>query len=167
MARLDIKNLWIGELLQVISSGRIGTYEGLAKNGKLRIKAEGKIYLASLKNVQEYQAPSEKKTLPLEPIKKYKALKAFNDTLDLHMEKLSPDLEHANPIQILNYQVKTCENYIKQAINRRRASVTIIHGKGKGQLKNEVIHLLKSYSQVKFYIEKNNGGAQEVLFQYT
>lgn len=166
MPLLDLKNLWIGEMLQVISSGRIGTFEGLGKNGKLRIKVEGKIYLASLSNVKEYIAPADKKILPLEPIKKYKEVKAFVDQLDLHMEKLNPDLEHANPIQILNYQVKTCETYIRQAINRKRASVTIIHGRGKGQLKNEVIHLLKSYPEVKFFVEKNNGGAQEILFQY-
>ncbi len=166
MTKQDLKELWIGELLQVISSGRVGTYEGISKNGKIRIKSDGKIYLASLKNTQHHTAPTDKNQLPLEPIKKYKEEKTFNNTLDLHMEKLSPDLVHANPIQILNYQIKTCETYLKQAIKRRRASVTIIHGKGKGQLKNEVIHLLKSFSEVKFYIEKNNGGAQEVLFQY-
>ncbi len=163
---MDLKDLWIGEKVKLIKSGRIGTFEGLTKDQKARIRIGDKIFKSKGSNLLLYIEKKKKKYDFDDLTPSGQKLKSFNPVLDLHMEKLNPSMLNVNPIQILDHQIAACQSYIEQAIKLRRYTVTIIHGKGKGQLKMEVIHLLKNYPEVHFHIDTNNGGAQEVQFNF-
>ena len=93
--------------------------------------------------------------------------RSFSDILDLHIEKLNPEMKNEIPQLILNYQLKIAKEYILEAIRRKRLSVTIIHGKGTGALKMEIDQLLKDFQEIYFTKSVNEGGAIEIIFSYT
>ena len=174
-AHIKLRDLWIGDSLRVMSTGRLGTFEGIGKNGKARLKCGDKIFLISEKNLElipeKEMEPSldipdiEKGTWDQFPLPTSKNQFDKNE-IDLHIEKLNPDLENAHPQLILDHQLEMCRAFVEHAISKKRNVVTIIHGKGTGILKEEVIQLLKEFSNVRFSIGVNGEGAQEVWFKY-
>ena len=52
---INLEELWVGDGVKIVSSGRIGTFESIHQNGKARIKSQGKIYLASAVNLELYE----------------------------------------------------------------------------------------------------------------
>jgi len=161
---LNLKDIWIGEIVQIISSGRTGFFEGLNKEGKARINSKGKIYLATAKNLRLYKSAQSQDhwvTEEDQPVKK--SISDFVKTLDLHIEKLRPDLETALPERILDYQVKAFENYLEEALSLGINTVTIVHGKGKGILKQSILALIKNDKRIKLHTEIHAGGALELL----
>lgn len=167
---LNINDLWIGETLRVLSSGRIGRFEGVAKDGRARVSSLGKVYLIKPSNIELYEEPEIDK---VELIKKELSATApkssFKDQpnqIDLHIEQLDPKMINALPEHILNHQLKACRSFINDSIKSRSFSVTIIHGKGMGVLRSEVLELLKGVAEVQLIEEVNNGGAQRIYFKY-
>lgn len=163
---VNFRNIWIGETLKVKSSNNVGTFEGLAKDGRVRIKIGGKIYRTQPNNVEIYIPPKEKKSFADTPVLSKVNLEPIKESIDLHISVLHPELENENPGRILDFQISKCKLYIEECIKQRRHSITIIHGIGKGQLKTEVKHLLSLYPEVQFFIDTNNGGAQQVQLVY-
>ena len=86
----------------------------------------------------------------------------FNTTLDLHIEVLNPGIAKEAPQIILNHQILRCKKHIDRAIALGINSITIIHGKGTGQLKREVDHIVAMNDAVRFSIPQNDGGATEI-----
>ena len=173
---INVESLWIGDILRIISSGKVGRYEGVGKNGKLRIRRGTKVFLVDTnrlelvsdeeieKNFEKYIEKNSDPIIPNRP--KPKSSNSFTNTIDLHIAKLNPDLENAHPQIILDHQLVMCRTFINDAIERKKNVVTIIHGKGTGVLKEEVIHLLKEFKNVRFAISVNGDGAQEVWLKY-
>ena len=175
---LDINELWIGDQIMIVSSGKIGTFEGIGNLGKVRVKYQNKILLVKPSNIKVVE-PTEEDELTLESIEleidstkdaiRAKSKKAqnlnFTNQIDLHIEKLNPSLEHSHAQLILDHQLEMCKLFIEHSIAKKKDVVTIIHGRGKGALKEEVLHMLKDYGAVRFAIEVNNGGAHEVWFK--
>ncbi len=166
---IDIDDLWIGDTVILIKSGRIGKYEGLGKNNKLRINIGHKIVISTISNIAPY-TPAErdivkeftKKHLSVE---KPTAKKVGRQTiLDLHIEVLNPNLKNQRPERIVQVQIDAAKSFIENAISKNYHSIQIIHGKGLGVLKSEIIHLLSLYDEVKISVPINDGGATEVLF---
>lgn len=154
---IDLKELWIGDILKIISSGRIGKFEGLHPNGKARINATGKIYLASAKNLIPYEEAEEEVTLIFED--EVKSSKSVQDTIDLHIEKLKPDLSTSLPERIFDYQMKAFLEFLDAAKSSHKNQFTIIHGKGTGVLKQNVMIYINSDKAIRFYEVINDGGA--------
>jgi dsDNA-specific endonuclease/ATPase MutS2 len=69
--------------------------------------------------------------------------------------------EHA-----LDFQLRMCEDFIKNAILHRKYKITIIHGKGEGKLRDLVHSLLNSFPEAKMKFLTNQEGATEVLLSY-
>lgn len=162
---MNSDDLWIGDRVQLIKSGRIGTYEGKHPKGKAKISVGNKIILSSFQNlkiVEEEKSANAK----LELIETRPRRQVIEKSIDLHIEKLFPHLENELPQLILQKQITSCRNYIQQAIDHRLLTVQIVHGIGKGQLKSEIHHLLKDFPEVQTIIETNNGGASEIWFKY-
>ncbi len=156
--------------MKIISSGRIGKFEGEV-NGKAKVKVNDKLLLVAvndLKLLDEKDVP--KATIPTSKIKHYGKVKSkkinFDLPLDLHIEKLAPSMINQRTEIILNYQIKSAKEFIEKAIEKRRATITIIHGKGIGALKMEIDYLLNQYPEVYFRKTVNNGGAVEIIFSY-
>lgn len=162
---MDIKELWIGDPIMSRKSGKNGTFEGINPNGKVRLQSNGKIYLIDPKQIVKYEEKAIK-SIVQNNRQKYKEVDNFGDTIDLHIERLNPTLANSNPIHIVDYQVRKCKSFLDFTIDQRKLSVIIIHGKGTGQLKLEVINLIESYPEIVSYHEINNGGAQELRLVY-
>ncbi|HRO74384.1 MAG TPA: hypothetical protein PK611_11970, partial [Saprospiraceae bacterium] len=50
---MDIKELWIGDKVKILSSGKLGKYEGINNEGKLRISVLDKIILTRANNIEK------------------------------------------------------------------------------------------------------------------
>ena len=87
-----------------------------------------------------------------------------NDTIDLHIELLNPSLRHAEPAQILVHQLSRLRAFIDKAIAQHLGRVTVIHGRGEGVLRLEVLKYLDSVSHVRRIEEASHGGAVVVYF---
>lgn len=155
---------WVGDKVRILSSGKEGIFEGTASDGRARIKWNGKIILTAIKNIQVVQEPKRKKTISLQPSAstKRRKFRDFNTTIDLHIEVLNPSIAKEAPQIILNHQLLKCKEYIAEAIALNINSITIIHGKGSGQLKREVDHILTMFDAVRYSIPQNDGGATEI-----
>ncbi len=168
---VDLKSLWIGDMLSIKSSGRIGKFEGINKEGKARITVEGRIILTNASNIELLpdatskgfdidaflEEEKQKEVTSKAPIK----IKA-HDVLDLHIDKLAPDMVNDLPQRIIEYQLATSEKFISEAIRLNTPQITIIHGKGTGVLRQAIESQLKMFPQVRFTFSKNQGGAVEI-----
>ncbi len=162
MPMIKLEELWIGDKVQVASSGQRGSYEG-SIGGKAKIKIGAKILLVAPEDLQvpdeiESETPLifEDSTSP--PLEFHK----IPTTLDLHIEKLDPSRANEHATVLLNYQMRILKEYIQTAEEAGLKYLTIIHGKGAGVLKKEVQHYLKGRAKTKFLLDKNDGGATEV-----
>lgn len=161
---VDLDELWIGDTVKLLASNRIGKYDGQI-NGKARININGKIVLTAPSNLsihEEKESPyidldlSTGTSTTVEPP---------NTEIDLHIDKLNPNMLNALPERIRDYQIGAAKTFIEQAIQHKLSSIEIIHGKGKGVLKAEVHHLLSLYDEVKFHVMGRDGGSTEVWFR--
>lgn len=90
--------------------------------------------------------------------------------LDLHIENLVAIKRGLSNADILQIQTETLKHYLQLAILHRQERMFIIHGVGKGVLKEEVHKILKSTAHVLRYSNEYQGlygfGATEVFFKY-
>jgi len=157
---LNLKDLWIGDLVRIISSGRVGKFEGTHANGKARINASGKIYLASSINLAIYEEKEKEIKLYFEDEKKLK--KVVTESIDLHIEVLKPDLTTNLPERIYDYQMKAFEEFLNNAKSSYHNEFVIIHGKGTGVLRQSVMNYIKTDKAIRFYEVINDGGAVKI-----
>lgn len=163
---VNLQDLWVGDELVIISSGRVCRFEGMHANGKARLNSNGKIYLASAKNLKIHDPKSEDPILDFNDDKPRKiSISEFPRSIDLHIEKLKPDLVNAMPERIIDFQIKSFESYLETALKIGVSDVEIIHGKGTGVLKQTIIGLIKNDKRIRLFTEINDGGALELLLQ--
>ena len=81
--------------------------------------------------------------------------------LDLHIENLSADYHMMTNFEIIQIQIKKCEDLIMKSLNSNVHKLIIVHGIGEGVLKKEVHDLLNRY-QLR-YFESLNGGSTDVM----
>ena len=87
----------------------------------------------------------EEKVIPTaDPLSKA----GLQDSIDLHIEKLDHAWELLDKGQILQMQLEAFETYMDAAIQHGLHKVYIIHGIGKGVLKDEIASRLKNYPSV-------------------
>lgn len=124
--------------------------------------------------------PNENFPEPLKPIIKEKTAKdkftSINNLepakyeLDLHIEALVKNLNGLTNSDMLKIQLDTLEKYLHLAIVHRQHSMVVIHGLGKGTLKEEVHKVLKRTPEVGRYKNewsaKYGFGATEIVFRY-
>lgn len=90
--------------------------------------------------------------------------------VDLHIEQLLPSYKHLPKRQILQTQLQHFEKHLQQAIQRKEPSMIVIHGLGKGKLKQELVKILRTYPQVynfkNEYDPRFGFGATEIFFDH-
>lgn len=164
---LNLKDLWIGENVKLKSNQKEGKFEGRGAKNHAFVRINGKMHLieaSDLEIVKEEDEPTIDLGLGDEPAKPFLSVKT---DIDLHIESLSPELENTEPSRILAVQIERTKRHLNELIERKMYTGKIIHGKGTGQLKDEVHHILKGYKEVSHFHTINDGGATEVLFSYT
>ncbi len=95
-------------------------------------------------------------------------LEPARSVVDLHIEKLSNDWQHLSNFEILTIQLKEFEKWLDLAIAHRQQNLIVIHGIGKGKLKDEIHDILKTKRVVKSFINQYDirfgYGATEIFF---
>lgn len=90
--------------------------------------------------------------------------------IDLHIEKIMDRHNHLSNAEILHFQLQEFEKWFELARFHHLPSMIIIHGVGKGKLKQEIHDLLKVKPGVKSFINQYSDfygyGATEVFFEY-
>ncbi len=94
---------------------------------------------------------------------------AFSRELDLHVEAITEHYDRLDNMAIINLQIKHFERYMTEAIKVNIDRVFIIHGLGKGKLRQEISVRLGRYPQVKSFVNEYHPrygwGATEVIFK--
>lgn len=90
--------------------------------------------------------------------------------LDLHIEKLVQPLRGLSSTEMLGIQLAEFQKQLDRAIAHRQANLTVIHGVGKGVLRQEIHEILRHLSEVKSFVNQYHArygyGATEIFFEY-
>jgi hypothetical protein len=123
-----------------------------------------------------YEEPVELGSLAKSGYKIYDASKArqhlepAKQELDLHIERLTPDWESLDNLEILSLQLKTFEKYFDLAQAHHLPWMIAIHGVGSGKLRDEIHEILRLAKGVKRFVNQYHPaygyGATEIYFQY-
>ncbi len=93
----------------------------------------------------------------------------FNTELDLHAEQLFANPGKVSPADIFRRQMETFEHYLQQAIQIGVPQVFIIHGLGKGKLRQAIADRSLTFSEVaqvrNDYHPKYGFGASEIILR--
>lgn len=91
--------------------------------------------------------------------------------VDLHIEKITDNWKGLSNFEIITLQLKEFEKWYDLAVAHRQADLIVIHGVGKGKLKEEIHDILKTKKEVRFFVNQYDQrfgyGATEIFFQYT
>ncbi len=92
----------------------------------------------------------------------------FPTEIDLHIEKLAKNHKSLSNAQIVQIQMKAMQNYVDEAYQLGVDSVFLIHGVGKGYLRNAIHKRLNNNPHIltvkNEYHPKYGYGATEVIF---
>ena len=90
--------------------------------------------------------------------------------IDLHIEALVDNLKGLTNADIVTLQLNTLKHYLQLSIVHRQERMIVIHGLGKGKLREEVHTILKRIPEInRFKNEwsaKYGFGATEIFFKY-
>lgn len=123
-------------------------------------------------DLKSYTKEHNKKNYSLSDLRRYDthsvtALANFDPELDLHVENLTDNWQKMSNADILRLQLKTFDLYLSKAIEIGVPRVYIIHGLGKGRLRDEIASRLIRHPQVETfkneYHPRYGYGATEVV----
>ena len=161
---VDIKELWIGDRLRIMSSGKKGTFEGMTSVGLARVKVDGMMHFVPPDQLELVAEDAFEPESTLDWEENDLKSEEVAAQIDLHIEKLNPSMVHRSPQEILAHQKQRCASYLEKASSSKVDRVVIIHGKGVGALRQEILDLLHRRTDVRHIQLTNNGGATEVFF---
>ena len=162
----------VGDIIVFKHEKQCGTISKIV-NGKLLVKnSDGFEEIVSSNDIILYDENTDKVTaygidfdIKDDQIKKRKTKKnqRFSKVLkiDLHIELIIDYYKELGNHEIVNIQLKKCENEIRKAMNTRIEKIIIVHGIGVGRLKKEVHQLLDQYN-FRYYTSQD-GGSTEVM----
>ncbi|GIS08795.1 MAG: hypothetical protein CM15mP112_09070 [Flavobacteriales bacterium] len=162
----------VGDIIVFKHEKQCGTILKIV-NGKLLVKnSDGFEEIVSSNDIILYDENTDKVTaygidfdIKDNQIKKRKTKKnqRFSKVLkiDLHIELIIDYYKELENHEIVNIQLKKCENAIRKAMNTRIEKIIIVHGIGVGTLKKEVHQLLDQYN-FRYYTSQD-GGSTEVM----
>lgn len=105
------------------------------------------------------------------PAKQFKeTLPPVRSVIDLHIDKITDNEKGLSKFEKLQMQLKEFEKWYDIAVINHQPNLIVIHGIGKGTLKEEIHQLLKSRPEVKSFVNQFDHrfgfGATEIFFQY-
>lgn len=159
---MNLEELWIGDLLQIVSTGKVGKYEGTSDKGLALLRHGQQLFSAEANDLRPFTPPEVQETIIIEETEESNPRHIHNE-IDLHIEILRPSLLNALPERILNYQINAFEEYLAALKSSVVNEATIIHGKGKGVLKAEILSIIKHDKAIFSYDEVHDGGATRIF----
>jgi len=98
-------------------------------------------------------------------------LESARSVVDLHIEKITDNWKGLSNFEIITIQLKEFEKWYDLAVAHRQPDLIVIHGVGKGKLKEEIHAILKTKKEVRFFVNQYDQrfgyGATEIFFQYS
>lgn len=95
-------------------------------------------------------------------------LEPARSVVDLHIEKITDNWQHMTNFEIITLQLKEFERWYDLAVAHHQPNLIVIHGVGKGRLKEEIHEILKTKREVKYFINQYDPrfgyGATEIIF---
>lgn len=89
--------------------------------------------------------------------------------VDLHIEALEKNWKGLSNIAILAIQLNAFQRYLELAISHHQHNLIVIHGVGKGKLKDEIHQILKQTPEVATFVNQYHAkygyGATEITFR--
>lgn len=172
---MDLSELWIGDLLRIKSTGKIGKFDGIEKDGTARIRVAEELIMTSSDDLQVVNEKELAASLNShkDAFKERSRLDKLNFgpnyhaepySIDLHINVLNPSLHSNRPERIFDFQMKAFDSYLRKSIKEKKSSIKVIHGKGTGVLKAEIQSILKYHPNVLQSYEVHDGGAIEIIF---
>lgn len=143
------------------------SFSSLVNNAALLYTIAGKEAMERLKQpaIDLIEVPDDKDVAV--SIKKSKANNylRIDEEVDLHISELLESQIGLTAIQMLQVQLSVFKKELEKAIQLNYASITFIHGIGKGVLKESILNELSSYKGIKYYpasFQKYGNGATKV-----
>jgi len=116
--------------------------------------------------VEKYEPPVKSKAMPLTS----STIEKAKYEIDLHIEELVDNRKGLTNADIIKIQLDTLQRNIHLAIVHRQERMIVIHGLGKGKLRDEVHAILKQTPEVGRFKNEWSGkygfGATEIFFKY-
>jgi hypothetical protein len=124
-------------------------------------------YTQSLLANKKPLANSNSNFIKIDPVANVTEYAMFVREIDLHIELLHDDTHKLTNTEMINLQLRHFETYLSKAVRLNIPKIYIIHGVGKGKLKEMIHARLKRHPDVNFYKneyhEKYGWGATEVV----
>ncbi len=115
---------------------------------------------------ETYEPPVKLKFVPVTT----KTIEAARYEIDLHIESLVDDRKGLTNADCIKIQLDALLHYLQLAIVHRQERMVVIHGLGKGKLREEVHAILKQAKEVARFKNEWSGkygfGATEIYFRY-
>jgi len=96
-------------------------------------------------------------------------LSQARSVVDLHIEKITDNWSHLSNKQILDLQLKEFEKFYELALLHHLDRMIIVHGIGKGRLREDLHDLLRHKKEVKSFVNQYHAqfgfGATEIWFK--
>ncbi len=172
----DLKSLWVGDRVQIISRKIHARFEGIHADGSAILRYHDEILIVDPVDLKLEDEVPEIPEIHFDesimennvkaPFQVLKSQSIFEHVIDLHYEKLAPERIQNPHEHIIAFQIEKCQEFINKAIQRRFPFIRIIHGKGQGKLKTAVEQLLAQYKEVYMYSTTPDLGAVEVRLDY-
>lgn len=159
---LVAKEIWIGERLRIKSSGQIGTFEGIVTDQIIKLKTAHQVIQIQLHQLELAEEEITDNSIFFDQDTELKKKDKTQNSIDLHIEILAPNLSNARPERILLQQLRSFEIFMQKAIHNKLPHLIIIHGKGEGILRTEIQLKLKQQFNAKIIQSINDDGATEV-----
>ena len=155
----------IGDKVKFLRSNDFGVVESIISERKLKVRDSSDfISVVNINDIIIYDNSTNTVASygDMKTNKKTKIVSNLNVLkLDLHIENLISDYQQMTNFEIVQVQVKKCEDFLLKSFNTNVQKLIIVHGIGEGVLKKEVHELLNRY-QLRYY-ESLNGGSTEVM----
>ncbi len=124
-----------------------------------------KNYTLSAKSKQTEEASTANNLINIDILNKAN----FRTSIDLHIEQLVADPGKMNTFEKLQFQIFKAKEYLEEAYMLGIDRVYLLHGVGKGRLKDDISIMLKSDPTVASFKNEYHGqfgyGATEVIFK--
>lgn len=86
--------------------------------------------------------------------------------IDLHADKLGVDTAGMSAGELLELQVRIFNQYFEQAIASRQPHLKVIHGIGKGTLRDRIHDILRQTPEVSYFTNDVNPGVTQIYLTY-
>lgn len=153
------EELWVGDHLKLRYTGEIWKYNGSDGSGKLLLQVGVKRIKVSWDEVYHKTFNDESVSFQkmTSAMKKQNSIVFCSPSIDLHIAVAEENIVGNWPGAELHYQKTKCRKYINRAIVARLNKVEIIHGKGAGILKAEVMEILRNEAKIERVEELHSG----------